>query len=174
MILSGETNVFIAGCEIYLKAKEILSLAENAWLFGANEKTDYAITVHFALSRIFSLITHNIDTETEHPFTSKTQRDELRIKKTLYYIETHYREQLTIDSIAASADISVSTLLRLYHDILHTTPIQYVLQYRLEQILEELLLYPDSSISEIAYSCGFNDISYFTINPNSRASSDDI
>ncbi|MBQ4242304.1 MAG: AraC family transcriptional regulator, partial [Lachnospiraceae bacterium] len=59
------------------------------------------------------------------------------------------------------ADVSVSTLLRLYHDILHTTPIQYVLQYRLEQILEELLLYPDSSISEIAYSCGFNDISYF-------------
>ena len=227
VILSGETNVFIAGCELNLKAgegyfansgilhsaellsktgwqhcmvfsprviaapddiiwnkyvspilshqklpfiklspktpwqKEALSLAEKAWISGAKEKTDYALTVRFALSRIFSLITHNIDTETEHPFTSKTQRDELRIKKTLYYIETHYREQLTIDSIAASADISVSTLLRLYHDILHTTPIQYVLQYRLEQILEELLLYPDSSISETAYSCGFNDISYF-------------
>ena len=227
VILSGEVSVFIAGCEITLKAgegyfansgilhsekllsktgwqrcmvfsprviaspddiiwntyispilshenlpfirlspktpwqKEILSLAERAWQYGAKEKADYALTVRSALSQISSLIVHNIDSETEHPFTSKTQRDELRIKKTLYYIETHYHEQITIDDIAADADISVSTLLRLYHDILHTTPIQYVLQYRLEQIREELLLYPDSSISETAYSCGFNDISYF-------------
>ena len=227
VILSGEVSIFIAGCELHLKAgegyfansgilhsselcsdtgwqhcmvfsprvlaspddiiwntyvlpilshknlpfiklsskvpwqKEILSLAEKAWLSGANEKPDYALTVRFALSRITSLIVHNIDTQEEHPFTSKTQRDELRIKKTLYFIETHYREQITIDDIAADADISVSTLLRLYHDILHTTPIQYVLQYRLEQIREELLSYPDSAISEIAYSCGFNDISYF-------------
>ena len=71
------------------------------------------------------------------------------------------KKQITIDDIAAYAEISVSTLLRLYHDILHTTPIQHVLQYRLEQIREELLSYSGSSISEIAYSCGFNDISYF-------------
>ena len=227
VILSGEVSVFIAGCEITLKAgegyfansgilhsekllsktgwqhcmvfsprviaspddiiwntyvspilshenlpfirlspktpwqKEILSLAERAWQYGAKEKADYALTVRSELSQISSLIVHNIDTETEHPFTSKTQRDELRIKKTLYYIETHFREQITIDDIAADAGVSVSTMLRLYHDILHTTPIQYVLQYRLEQIREELLLYPDSSISETAYSCGFNDISYF-------------
>ena len=44
----------------------------------------------------------------------------------------------TIEDIAASAGISVSTLLRLYHDILRTTPIQYVLKYRLEQIRDEV------------------------------------
>lgn len=66
-----------------------------------------------------------------------------------------------MENIASSANISASTLLRIYHDILHTTPIQYVLKYRLAQIMEELLANPDSSISEIAYSCGFHDISYF-------------
>jgi AraC-like DNA-binding protein len=141
--------------------KDILSLSEKAWLSGAHEKTDYALSVRSSLSQIASLMMHNIGTEAEHPFTSKTQRDELRIKKTLYYIETHFKEQITIDDIAASAEISVSTLLRLYHDILHTTPIQYVLKYRLEQIVDFLTIDPDSSIAEIAYSCGFNDISYF-------------
>lgn len=102
-----------------------------------------------------------MDTETEHPFTSRTQRDEFRIKKTLYYIESHFREQITIEEIARSANISVSTLLRLYHDILHTTPIQYVLKYRLEQIKDELINNPYMPIADIAYSCGFNDISYF-------------
>lgn len=160
-ILSHENLPFIKLSPETTWQKEIISLAEKAWSSGANEKTDYALTVRSALSQITSLMVHNIDTEAEHPFTSKTQRDELRIKKTIYYIETHFREPITIDDIAADADISVSTLLRLYHDILHTTPIQYVLQYRLEQIREELLSYPGSAISEIAYSCGFNDISYF-------------
>ena len=160
-ILSHENLPFIKLSPETTWQKEIISLAEKAWSSGANEKTDYPLTVRSALSQITSLMVHNIDIEAEHPFTSKTQRDELRIKKTIYYIETHFREPITIDDIAADADISVSTLLRLYHDILHTTPIQYVLQYRLEQIREELLSYPGSAISEIAYSCGFNDISYF-------------
>lgn len=160
-ILSHENLPFIRLSPEIPWQKEILSLSEKAWISGAQEKTDYPLTVRSSLSRVVSLITHNIDTEIEHPFTSKTQRDELRIKKTLYYIETHFREQITIDDIAASASISVSTLLRLYHDILHATPIQYVLSYRLERIADELKAEPDVSISEAAYSCGFNDISYF-------------
>lgn len=141
--------------------KEILSYTEKAWSSGAHEKIDYPLTVRSSLTKTFALLMRNIDTEIEHPFMSKTQKEELRIKKTLYYVETHFREQITIQSIASSANISVSTLLRIYHDILHTTPIQYVLKYRLEQIMEELLTNLESSISEIAYSCGFNDISYF-------------
>ena len=227
VILSGEVSVFIAGCELKLKAgegyfansgilhsaelcsktgwqhcmvfdphviaapddiiwntyvapilyhenlpfikltssipwqKEVLTFAEKAWSSGAHEKADYALTVRSCLSQIASLMLHNIGQEAEHPFTSKTQRDELRIKKTLYYIETHFREQLTIEEIAESANISVSTLLRLYHDILHTTPIQHVLRFRLEQIRDELLTSRSTPIADIAYSCGFNDISYF-------------
>ena len=160
-ILSHENLPFIKLTREIPWQKEILSLAEKAWISGAHEKVDYPLTVRSSLSRITSLIVHNTSIEAEHPFTSKTQRDELRIKKTLYYVETHFREQITIEDIATSADISVSTLLRLYHDILHTTPIQYVLKYRLEQIVDELMTEPDSSIAEIAYACGFNDISYF-------------
>ncbi|MGI6057467.1 MAG: helix-turn-helix transcriptional regulator [Bilifractor sp.] len=70
-------------------------------------------------------------------------------------------EQITIAEIAASANISVSALLRLYHDILHTTPIQYLRRFRLDQIRDELLISPHAPIADIAYSCGFNDISYF-------------
>ncbi|MCR4591493.1 MAG: AraC family transcriptional regulator [Lachnospiraceae bacterium] len=160
-ILSHENLPFIKLTPVVPWQNEILSLSEKAWFAGAHEKRDYALTVRSSLSLIVSLMTHNIDSETEYPFTSKVQKDELRIKKTLHYIETYFREQITINDIADSAEISVSTLLRLYHDILHTTPIQYVLKYRLEQIKKELRTEPDLSIAEIAYSCGFNDISYF-------------
>lgn len=141
--------------------KDILSFIEKAWSSGAHEKGDYALTVRSSLSQIASLMLHNIGREAEHPFSSRAQRDELRIKKTLDYVETHFRDQITIEEIAGSAHISVSTLLRLYHDILHTTPIQYVLKYRLEQIRDALLVDRSTSIADLAYSCGFNDTSYF-------------
>ncbi len=160
-VLSHENLPFIKLTPSIPWQKTILSSAEKAWSSGAHEKADYALTVRSSLSQIVSLLLRNINSETEHPFTSKAQRDELRIKKTLYYIETHFREQITIEDMAASANISVSTLLRLYHDILHTTPIQYVLMYRLEQIIDELLTNPNAPISDIVYSCGFNDTSYF-------------
>ncbi len=160
-ILSHENLPFIKLSPSISWQKEILSLTEKAWTNGAHEKTDYPLTVRSSLTKIATLLVRNIDAETEHPFTSKTQRDELRIKKTLYFIETNFREQITIEEIAASANISVSTLLRLYHDILHTTPIQHVLKFRLEQIRDELITTPALSIADIAYSCGFNDISYF-------------
>ena len=160
-ILSGENPPFIKLLPGIPWQKEILSYAEKAWSNGAYEKIDYPFTVRESLTKIFVLLMRNIDTETENSSMSKTQKEEHRIKKTLCYIETHFREQITIQDIASDANISVSTLLRIYHDILHTTPIQYVLKYRLEQIMEELLDNPDASISEIAYACGFNDISYF-------------
>ena len=160
-VLKNENIPFIQLSQKTVWQKNMLSLAEKAWLYGAKEKPDYPIIVRSSLTQIASLILHNIRTKSDQLFSSKSQLDEERIKKTLYYIQSNFREELSIDDIAGSAQVSVSTLLRLYHDILHTTPIQYVVKYRLEQIREELLSSPDSAISEMAYSCGFNDISYF-------------
>ena len=160
-ILTNENLPFIKLSPDIIWQKDVLSYAERAWYDGVYERPDYALSVRSSLSKAVSLIIHNMDAQTEHPFTSKTQRDELRIKKTLYFIEKNYRESITINDIAASANISVSTLLRLYHDILHTTPVQHVINYRLERIADELLVDRNSPIADIAYSCGFNDISYF-------------
>jgi AraC-like DNA-binding protein len=160
-ILTHENLPFIKLSSDIIWQNDILSYAERAWYDGVYERSDFALSVRSSLSKIASLIVKNMDPQTEHPFTSKTQRDELRIKKTLYFIEKNFKGPITIEEIAASSNISVSTLLRLYHDILHTTPVQYVIKYRLEHIAGELLVDRSSSISDIAYSCGFNDISYF-------------
>ncbi|MBR3993023.1 MAG: helix-turn-helix transcriptional regulator, partial [Anaerotignum sp.] len=50
---------------------------------------------------------------------------------------------------------------RLSKKNLHTSPMQYLLSYRLEESEKKLLKNPEMTISEIAYSCGFNDASYF-------------
>ena len=142
--------------------KDILAMAESAWQYGAYEKTDYPIHVRYLLSQSFALMAGRAETiENESAYTDKYQRDELRVKKALLFIEKNYGTAITLDDIASSTSISVSTCLRLFNTVLGITPIRYLMEYRLQKAAEELNHPGDRSIAEIAYSCGFTDASYF-------------
>ena len=142
--------------------KEFLRLAETAWDFGAYDKADYPIHVRSCLTRAFSLVSANLDgIENEHRCAGRYQQDELRVKKALLFIERNYENPVSIDEIAASAGISVSTCLRLFKTVLGTTPVGYLIRHRLERAAEELKRPDGRTVSEIACSCGFSDASYF-------------
>ena len=142
--------------------REILRLAETAWNSGGFETEDYPIVVRSCLSRAFSLLlNHMNDTESNSHYTGKYQRDEDRVKKAIVYIEKNYQEPVMIEDIARSANISTSTCLRLFNTVLNTTPIAFLVEYRLQRALEELKHTEGKTISEIAYSCVFSDASYF-------------
>lgn len=77
------------------------------------------------------------------------------------YIENHYHEEISIDTLAKMAGVSERHFSRLFRDVYHTSPGQYLLQYRVQKA-GQLLDYTDMPISEIAYQCGFNDSNYFS------------
>ena len=142
--------------------KEILRLADLAWDYGAYDKKDYLLQVRFCLGMAFSLLCdHAAEMEVEFRDSEKYRRDELRIKKALSYIEQNYDSGITIESIADSANISVSSCLRLFQRVLGTTPIRYLMKTRIQKAAEALKRMDAKSISEIAYECGFSDASYF-------------
>ena len=97
----------------------------------------------------------------ESHYSDAFQRDEYRIKKILVFIDANYGRAISIEDIAGSANISISTCLRLFKTVLGTTPIQYLMKYRVGKAVEELKLNDGRTISEIAHSCGFTDASYF-------------
>ena len=137
-------------------------MAENAWQSGAYEKKDYPLHVRYLLSQAMALIAGHAETiGRESAYTDKYQRDELRIKKALLFIERNYGSSLTLEEIASSASVSTSTCLRLFSVIVGTTPVSYLLDYRLQRAAQELQYQGDRTISEIAYLCGFTDASYF-------------
>ena len=142
--------------------QELLTMAENAWQTGAYEKKDYPIHVRHLLSQCLALIVSHAETiGKDFTHTDKYQRDEFRIKKALLYIERNYGSAVTLKEIAASASVSTSTCLRLFSTIIGTTPVNYLLDYRLKKATEELQHQDKRTISEIAYLCGFTDASYF-------------
>ena len=67
---------------------------------------------------------------------------------------------LTVEQIAASASISPSECLRCFHDMIGTTPNQYLRGQRLQRAAE-LLCGTTLQVTAIAAQCGFEDSSYF-------------
>lgn len=142
--------------------KELIGFAEKAWHDGAYDHEGYPIQVRYCLSRAFSIIAAHADTiEDEILFTGKYQKDEFRVKKAILFIEKNYDGDISIDDIARSAEISISTCLRLFKNLLNTTPVQYLIEYRLQRAVEQLRRSDGRTIAEIAYACGFTDASYF-------------
>ncbi|MDO4337884.1 MAG: AraC family transcriptional regulator [Eubacteriales bacterium] len=82
-------------------------------------------------------------------------------KKMVSYIYAHYQETLTLDEIAASGNISRSKCCIIFKRYLQQSPIDFANRYRLE-VSRYLLANTQSSIAQIAVSCGFNHLSYFS------------
>ena len=77
------------------------------------------------------------------------------------YLERHYQESITVEQLAERSGLSVRHFNRLFQNTYHTSPGNYLLQYRIQKS-EKLLHYTNMPIAEIAYQCGFNDSNYFS------------
>lgn len=91
----------------------------------------------------------------------KERRNEDRIRTMMAFVEENYSEPLTVEDIANSTSISVSECIRCFKSTLRTTPIKYVLELRLMHAAD-LLAQTSRNINDIAYACGFQEMSYFT------------
>ena len=85
---------------------------------------------------------------------------EQRIRLMLSYIHTHYFENITIEDIAKSANISKSECFRCFKGIVKKTPVDYLLDYRLSRAAG-LLTNTEQTVLDIGLSCGFQNPSYF-------------
>ena len=87
--------------------------------------------------------------------------NENRLRNMLLFIHTHYSEKLTLEEIASNASLSVREAQRCFQRILHQSPYEYLISYRLNNA-KKMLLETNDSITEIAFHCGFSDASYFS------------
>lgn len=82
------------------------------------------------------------------------------LKQALKLMETEYASTLTLAQLAQACGMSPKYFCRFFREMTHKTPIDYLNRYRIK-IACEMLRDNQESITEIAFSCGFNDLSYF-------------
>lgn len=84
----------------------------------------------------------------------------LRTAEALAYVGEHYGEAVRIETVAALCHLSASEFSRTFHRENETTFRRFLLHYRIGKA-REFLREPHTSVSEVAYAVGFNDLSQF-------------
>ena len=86
--------------------------------------------------------------------------DWIVIRQMTGYIQNHYQEKIRLEHVAEAGIVCRSKCCQLFRDKLHTTPMNYVIRYRLEKACD--LIRNGYSITDAAFSTGFQGTSYFS------------
>lgn len=140
--------------------KEIIDYVLESERLYQLKNNGYEFKIRNNISNVIFNIFENRPT-TKVIFSQKGIRDSKRSKIMLNYISTHYIENISVKEIAKSSNISESEALRCFKNTIGTTPMQYVINYRLQRA-SELLIYSSLKIIEISFKCGFGESSYFS------------
>ena len=82
-------------------------------------------------------------------------------KSMMYFISNSYRDNVTLDDIAASGNISKSLCNNLFHQYVGESPISYLMHLRARKVAEYLRS-GSHTLREIAELTGFNGVSYMS------------
>ena len=88
------------------------------------------------------------------------ERDFAKLKRAIEYMRTNYAKDIKLADIAAATGTSAKYFCRFFKKMTDKTPIEYLVDYRIERA-SKLLVSDKRSVTEISLACGFNDLSYF-------------
>ncbi|NRG31500.1 AraC family transcriptional regulator [Niallia circulans] len=120
----------------------------------------FEMQVQFLLSQIWlSFVQHQKQLPTV-PFGKRDLQYQARLQNMISFIKENYMNPLTLEDISNSANISKSEASRCFNSYVKCSPVEYLLQYRIE-VAQCLLHGTIRSIQEISLECGFSSPSYF-------------
>ena len=82
------------------------------------------------------------------------------ISKAVSFLDNNYHSKNTLEDVAKSINLSPNYFHKVFSAATGQTPYEYLLEKRL-RTAKKLLLFSDSSLTEIAFECGFTSQSYF-------------
>ncbi|WP_400194908.1 helix-turn-helix domain-containing protein [Lysinibacillus telephonicus] len=147
--------LYIDANEIW--AKNILDAILKIYQLIEQKSQYYEIDITIQLALIWkNLIDNGFKLEYVQTEILKSQR----MKQMLSWIHEHYAEKILLEDIARAGQLSRSECCRYFKRFLKCTPLNYVIDYRIQKSLS-LLQQDDCNITEVAYQVGFNSTSYF-------------
>ena len=96
----------------------------------------------------------------EPPQSLRDYKKIMQLKQVLEYIEANYQNTISLEQMSQAARMSPKYFCRFFMDMTHKTPMDYLNYQRVEHAAF-LLSTSHSSVTDVAFSCGFNDLSYF-------------
>lgn len=149
-------QLFSGGADWEQKILEQIGAAAGL-LRPMEQGAEYRIAM--MLTEIWYQMISHVEGQIPFPTEGDVRRQE-RILRMLLFVQNHYGENLRLDEIAASADVSETECCRSFQKIVRMTPTQYLNNYRVSKAME-MLRTTERNVTEIAFAVGFNDANYF-------------
>jgi AraC-like DNA-binding protein len=136
-------------------------IIEKTYSHAADRSTDIKIVSVFPLRDVkgkiigTASINHALESGSDKPDWYRA------IRAAVAHIDDHFREKLSIESLAHVSNMSASAFRRAFEKIMDTTPGAYITTIRINHA-RKLLTKTNKTISNIAEECGFYDQSHFT------------
>ncbi|MBB5335571.1 AraC family transcriptional regulator [Pectinatus brassicae] len=139
----------------------IQKILKNLFIAMHSQKTGYEFIV---TGMLYSFIGEILKNQLYHKNTTYSlainRHHICQIKQAFNLINTQYALPLTLNDLSTAAGLSPNYFCKFFQKMTHRTPIDYLNYYRIEIACQKLSS-SDLSITDIAYSTGFNDLSYF-------------
>lgn len=84
----------------------------------------------------------------------------LKFGEVITWIEKNFRQGLSVEELSKKAGYSQRHFLRIFKETYHMTPTEYINAIRIEYACSRLRE-TEESVTDIAYDCGFRNMSYF-------------
>jgi AraC-like DNA-binding protein len=145
---------------VLIKDRSMIELLKEIWHAASPETEMREIKVHRLSEKLWETLYPIVHQNRKRKTDLNRSPVGYRVQSMLGYIYKNYGKEIQLEDIAAAANISQSEALRCFHALLHTTPIKYLVDYRLKAAAEKLKT-EHIRISAAAEACGFRNASYF-------------
>lgn len=171
-LASSESIIYKKYVEPFLKSKSAIKLNtlipwQNKILYALNNLFEIYINKAFGFElNMYALILniwHLIITNTPDymiEVSTDTFAQDQKIKEMISFIHQNYKEKITLEDVAKSANVSRSECCRFFKQMTKLTPFEYLISYRINQSIQ-LLKKSNLSITEISEEVGFGSVSYY-------------
>lgn len=141
-------------CSIAPELLNIIRLAKQ-------KKTDWYIDCKLHLLKLLHLMKQQDMLIPVEDLVSSNEKQKIeRYKILTAYMEEHVSEDITLKELSGLTATNPQYLCRFFKEISGMSPIQYLINRRID-IASFMLLETDKSILEISMDCGFENVSYF-------------
>ncbi len=138
------------------EAKIIHKLFDNM----ENAEVGYEFIVRGLIYELMGMILRNHQYTVVGEHSKRNLRRVRQLKNVLALIREKYNTSLSLEDLAKACDMTPKYFCRFFSEMTGKTPIDYINYYRIECAAERLM-YSQDSVTEVAFGCGFNDLSYF-------------
>ena len=124
------------------------------------ESACFEMEVQRAINAIWQLVYTHMEECTLQQTIKNEHALQIRMQKMLSFINANYNREISLNDIAQSASISKSEASRCFQSYLGTSPVNYLLNYRIQKAMQ-LLRTTEMTVEAISLECCFGSSAYF-------------